>query len=256
MRNLLRSLLLAGAALNLAALPLAATIPAVQAQEMLPAPYVSRAFDAVLMPIDDSVRGTFGFDGSVTGVLVIAVAPGGVADEYGVEPGDVISVINGEAVTSPIALDEIVYYFLLQDIFDFSFDYYRDGAVATSDVVITFELYEEVVDVTTVSSWESWSYESFSYEEYTVEYSEEIVETYEESETIIEEEVTSEEFTEEMTEEETSEEEFSEEEEVTEEEFSEEEVTEDDGVEEEDFVDDEGSADEGDDGGDDGGDEE
>jgi hypothetical protein len=254
MRTFLRSLLLAGAALNLAVLPMAATVPAAQAQEMLPAPYVSRAFDAVLMPIDDSVRGTFGFEMSVEGVLVIAVAPGGVADEYGVEPGDVISVVNGEAVTSPMALDEIVYFFLLEDVFDFSFDYYRDGAIATSDVVITFELYEDVIDVTTVSGWESWSYESFSYEEYSAEYSEEIVETYEESETIIEEEASSEEFSEEMTEEDYSED-------VSEEEFSEdEEITEDESAEEDEFVDDEGVDDSEDDGsvdeGDDGGDEE
>ena len=237
-----KSPLLLGAAALLAVSPALPTAVA-QAQQVLPAPYVSRAFDAVLLPVDTSVREAFDIDASVSGVLVLAVEPGGVADSNGVEPGDVISEIRGYQVVAPIDLDEVVYYWLINDVSDFGFDYYRAGTLQSADVVITLEFYETVVDVASVSSWSAWSYESFSYEEYSVEYSEEIVESYEYSETVIEETVTSEEYSEEVTEEyseevteETTEEEITEEtteEEVTEEEVTEEEVTEEDAVEEE-----------------------
>jgi membrane-associated protease RseP (regulator of RpoE activity) len=198
MRKLIRSALLFGAAAHLSVLPLAATVPTALAQATLPAPYVSRAFDAVVLPIDDSVRSAFALDAAANGVLVLAVAPDGVAAQSGVEPGDIIHEIKGKDIASPIELDEVVYFWLTQSVTDFSVEYYRAGVLASTDLIITMELYEAALDVATVSTWTSWTYEGFSYEEYTVEYSEEIVESYEESETTIEETVTSEEFSSEV----------------------------------------------------------
>ncbi|HVG46894.1 MAG TPA: hypothetical protein VM899_01960 [Rubellimicrobium sp.] len=205
----------------------------------LPAPYVSRALDAVLLPIDAGVRSAFALGASDSGVLVLATEPGGVADANGILPGDVLSVIGGRKIAKPVDVDTIVYYWIEGGVTDFTWDIYRGGATVEVYTLISGESYWEVIDVTTVESWSVSSESSFSYEEYYSEYSEEITESYESSETLIEETVTSEEFTSEM--EESSEEVSEESEETTEEseevseqseDLSEEEVAEDDGSDE------------------------
>jgi len=164
----------------------------------LPAPYVSRALDAVLLPIDAGVRSAFALGASDSGVLVLATEPGGIADANGVLPGDVLSVIGGRKVRKPIDVDTIVYYWIVDGVTDFTWDIYRGGDVVEVYTLISEESYWEVMDVTTVESWSISSESSFTYEEYWSEYSEEITETYESSETLIEETMTSEEFTSEM----------------------------------------------------------
>lgn len=170
--------------------------PAVAAT--LPAPYVSRALDAVLIPVDAGVTSAFGLAAGTTGVLVLATQPGGLADAAGILPGDVIDFVGKKPVKSPLDLDAIVYYWLLNGIYDFDFRGLRDGGDVMTTTIITLESWEEVVEVTEVTTWSSYSYESFSYEEYSVEYSEEIISSYEESSTMIEETAASEEFSEEM----------------------------------------------------------
>lgn len=172
---------------------LLAPVPALAAGT-LPAPYVSRALDAVLMPVDASVVSAFGLGAGTTGVLVLATEPDGLADAAGIEPGDVIDFVRGEAILGPVELDEVVYYWILQGVFDFEMNALRGGKPYRAATTITLEAWESVIDITTVSSWSSYSYESFSYSEYYAEYSEEITESYEASETVIEESVTSEEF--------------------------------------------------------------
>jgi hypothetical protein len=177
------------------------TVPAF-ADTMLPAPYVSRALDAVLLPIDANVRSVFDLARDDTGLLVLATQPDGVADAYGIVPGDVIHMIGGRKVAKPIELDQIVYYWILEGVFDFDLGLYRDGGVVEVLSTISEESYWEMIEVSTIETWSSWEVEtSFSYEEYYAEYSEEIVESYEYSETSIEEMVTSEEFSSEMSEE-------------------------------------------------------
>ena len=221
----------------------------------LPAPYVSRALDAVLLPIDTDVRSAFDLAADDAGVLVLATEPDGVADANGVVPGDVIQMIGGQKVVNPIEVDEIVYYWILEGIFDFDLGVYRDGGYVEVVSTISEESYWEVIEVSTVESWSSWEVSSFSYEEYTAEYSEEIVESYEYSETSIEETVTSEEFSSEMSEEVSEEgyesEEVSEDvmdedtsEEITDEEMSEEdmaadEMTDDEAADDSDMADEE-----------------
>lgn len=202
MHKAIRPLMLLATAAHLSVAPLATASHALAAAPKdMPAPYVSRAFDAVLLPINAAVRDAFAIDAKVDGVLVLATEPGGIADSQGVEPGDVISEIKGHKVLDPIDLDEVVYYWIQKDSYDFGFDYYRAGVLATAEAVITLELYEESLDVTTISSWEAVSVESFSYSEYTEEYSEEVTESYESSEALVEETASSEEFSEEATEE-------------------------------------------------------
>lgn len=173
----------------------------------LPAPYVSRALDAVLIPVDGGVTAAFGLAAGTTGVLVLATQPGGLADAAGILPGDVIDFVSNKPVKSPLDLDAVVYYWLMNGIYDFDFRGLRSGSDIVTTTVITLESWEQVIEVTEVSSWSSYSYESFSYEEYSVEYSEEIVSSYEESSSMIEETAASEEFSEEMTAEEAASEE-------------------------------------------------
>lgn len=170
----------------------------------LPAPYVSRALDAVLIPVDGAVRDAFGLAATDTGVLVLAVEPGGVAEAAGIEPGDFIATAHGQKITDPITLDEVVYYWIQKGSFDFGFDGWRGGKAASYSTTITLESYSTVIDVAAVSSWTAYSYESFSWAEYTTEYSSEITESYESSETTIEETTSSEEFTSEETTDETA----------------------------------------------------
>jgi len=202
MHKFAKVLVLSAAALHLAAAPISYSTPsyALAGDVTLPAPYISRALDAVLLPIDDTVRSVFALAATDTGVLVIATEPGGVADSQGVLPGDVISKVRGHAIVSPIDLDEVVYYWILQNDFDFGFDYYRDGVLAATLFTITLELYESTFDMASVASWSSWTTEtSFSYAEFYEEYSSELTESYESSESLIEETVSSEEYSAELT---------------------------------------------------------
>ncbi|MBC7478768.1 MAG: PDZ domain-containing protein [Pseudorhodobacter sp.] len=186
--------------LALAAGLAAMAFPAMAAK--LPPPYVSRALDAVLIPVDASVRAAFGLKADQAGVLVLATSPGGVADAAGIEPGDVIDKAHGRAVTTPILLDEIVYYWIKQGKNDFAFDGWHGGKVQTYASTITLESYTLVIDVALVATWTAYSHDSFSYAEYTTEFSSEITESYSESETTIEETTTTAEFaTEETTDE-------------------------------------------------------
>lgn len=223
---------------------------AATAQTKLPAPYVSHALDALLLPIDDSVRATFGLAAADTGVFILATAPGGLAEDAGLLPGDVISFVRSEEILSPADLDEIVWNWIQQGIFDFIFDGTRAGAALATETVITLEIWESWVEITEVSSWSSYSYEGFSYEEYSVEYSEEITESYEEStySESVEEESVEEEVTDEATEEEATDE-------ATDE--AGDEATDEGGDEDtgDDMADDTAEEDAGDEGGDEGGDD-
>lgn len=162
--------------------------------QTLPAPYVSRALDALLIPVDDTVRGAFGLSNNDQGVMILATSPNGVAEAAGIIPGDIIGKAYGQDVYEPIKLDQIVYYWLNKGVSDFGFDIWQNGTAQYISSLITVESYTEVIDITTVSSWSSYSSESFSYEEYTAEYSEELIESYESAEMMIEEATSSEEF--------------------------------------------------------------
>ena len=173
-------------------------LPAAAHAAPLPSPYVSRALDAVLLPINRDTIAAFGLAATEKGVLVLATQPGGIADTAGILPGDVISTVRGKPVNDPISLDEIVYYWLSQNAYDFFFDGWRAGSAHNSNATITMDSWIEVIEITTVASWTAYSSESFSYSEFYSEYSEEITSSYTESETTIETAASSEDFTAEM----------------------------------------------------------
>lgn len=175
---------------------LAGAFPA-SAQQTLPEPYVSRALDAVLIPVNNSVASVFGLP-QTGGLLVLATQPNGLADSVGLLPGDVIDAIDGRQFFDPIDLDKWVLFSLQSGISDFQFQGLSEGAAVAALITITLAAWEEIIDISSVASWSSYSSESFSYTEYYEEYSEELFVSYEESITIIEETVTSEEYSEEV----------------------------------------------------------
>ena len=185
-------------ALHLAAIPVSYSTSAyaLKGDVKLPAPYVSRAIEAVLLPIDDTVRKEFKLEPHAHGVLVLSVKPGGTGEKQGIKPGDVITKVHGHKIKEPIDVDTVVYYWAKAGKSDFRFDSYRDGKAYNPTGTITLSTYETVIDVVTVATWTSWSVATaFSYSEFYSEYSQEMTASYESSETTIEETASSEEFT-------------------------------------------------------------
>ena len=157
----------------------AATPPAAHAKS---GPMISKALDALLVPINKSVIAKFKLDKGARGVLVLSVKPGGVADKQGIKPGDVLAEVQGHKVHKPIDVDVAVRRQLKAGHSDMSFGVERGGTVVAIAAVVTLESYNEAIAVSEVSSWESDTTESSSsYEEYVSAESTEI-ETYEESE--------------------------------------------------------------------------
>jgi hypothetical protein len=195
-------------ALHLAAIPISYSTNAfaLSGDVKLPKPYVSRAIEAVLLPINDTVRKEFKLTPHAHGVLVLSVKPGGTGEKQGIKPGDVIAKIHGHKIHKPIDVDTVVYHWAKAGKSDFRFDCYRDGKSYNSNGTITLSTYETAIDVVTVATWTSWSVATaFSYSEFYSEYSQEMTASYESSETTVETTASSEEFTSEVTSEASSE---------------------------------------------------
>jgi hypothetical protein len=170
----------------------------------LPSPQISKALDALLLPVNKAVIKKFKLAKGEHGVLVLSVKKGGVADKQGIKPGDVLSEVHGHKVHKPVDVDIAVSRDLKAGHPDIAFAVLRDGAPVAVAAVITLEEYNEAVSVTEVSSWESDTSESsFSYSEYVSEETQTIETSYESEETTVEEAMTQEESS---SEEETSEE--------------------------------------------------
>ncbi len=67
----------------------------------MPEPYVSATFDAVLMPVTQQVVAQFKLPRTASGAVVVSVEPGGVADLYGMEPGEVITSFGSKKSAGP-----------------------------------------------------------------------------------------------------------------------------------------------------------
>jgi hypothetical protein len=167
---------------------LAATPPAGHAKS---GPMISKALDALLLPINKGVIKKFKLDKGAHGVLVLSVKPGGVADKQGIKPGDVLAEVQGHKVHKPIDVDVAVRRQLKAGHSDMSFGVERGGAVVAIAAVVTLESYNEAIAVSEVSSWESDTTESSSsYEEYVSAESTEIETSEESEEATVEEDLT------------------------------------------------------------------
>jgi hypothetical protein len=83
---------------------------AVLAEKGLPKPHVSPALDAVLLPITAEVRREFKLGKKAAGVVVVSVDPGGVGELYGLEPGEVITKLDGKVLRRPVDIDSMIRY--------------------------------------------------------------------------------------------------------------------------------------------------
>jgi len=122
----------------------------------LPEPVLSRALDAVLMPIEATARNYFGlaFDGN--GALVLAVAPGGIAELYGIMPGDTIVTVSDLTFAWPDEIDPIVWAFLNDRKFDFVWALRRDGTDVTVSFPLVLSHFQESYLVGDIPGWPSW----------------------------------------------------------------------------------------------------
>jgi len=194
-----RSVALAARVLVATPVAFAGNAYALKGDVTLPAPYVSRALDAVLMPINNAVRKAFKLKKKDQGVLVISVEPKGVAARRGIMPGDVLSTIKGRKIRKPIDVDIISYYWIEQGIVDFLIDLFRGDEEIVYECGISRDDYFSAIDVAGIASWTAWSVStSFSYSEFYSEYSESISTSYQSSETTIEQVATSQEFKDEI----------------------------------------------------------
>lgn len=160
----------------------------------MPAPQISKALDALLLPINKAVAKKFKLAKGEHGVFVLSVKPGGVADKQGIKPGDVLSEVHGHKVHKPIDVDVAVRRDLKAGHSDIALGLLRNGAPVAVAAVITMESYNESISVSEVSSWESdTSDSSFSYSEYVSEESSSVESSYESEETTVEEDLTQEE---------------------------------------------------------------
>jgi predicted metalloprotease with PDZ domain len=157
----------------------------------LPAPQISRALDAVLLPITKPVIKKFKLAKGEHGVFVLSVKPGGVADKQGIKPGDIISEIHGHKVHKPVDVDAAVERNLKAGNSSVAMDLYRAGAPVDVTTTVTQEEYNEAITVTEVSTWETETTDSsFSYSEFVSEESTEMESSYESEETAVDEELT------------------------------------------------------------------
>ncbi|WP_245503211.1 PDZ domain-containing protein [Rhizobium ruizarguesonis] len=167
---------------------LAATPPAAHAKS---GPMISKALDALLLPINKGVIKKFKLDKGAHGVLVLSVKPGGVADKQGIKPGDVLAEVQGHKVHKPIDVDVAVRRQLKAGHSDMSFSVARGGAVIAVTAIITLESYNDTIAVSEISSWETdTTVSSSSYEEYVSVESTEIETSEESEETTVEEDLT------------------------------------------------------------------
>lgn len=185
---------LRGMMITLIAAQAFASAPAL-ADDMLPQPFVSRALDAVLMPIDGKVRKAFNLSPKADGVFVVSTQPGGVAAQNDIRAGDVISRVRGKDIVRPVDLDTAVYYWIKHGTTDFVFDGYRGQSIYHPRGSITLALFDAAIDLASIAAWIAWpSSIGWSYGNYYSGYSSYVSETYVTSYNYIETSVSSESY--------------------------------------------------------------
>lgn len=124
----------------------------------LPKPYVSRALDAVLIPINHASRHRYQIPPKLRGVYVLAVAPHGVAARQGIRPGDVLATVRHQPISAPGDVDRLVWAALAVSATSFLFGVNRGTEV--TDVVevntnITVNNFNTNISVNNISQWTS-----------------------------------------------------------------------------------------------------
>jgi len=157
-----------------ATLPLIATPAAAQ----MPEPYVSPTFDAVLMPVTKQVVKQFKLPKTASGALVVSVEPGGVADIYGLEPGEVISTVGNKKFRRPADLDAMVLKSLQDGNAYLYFQGLRKGREKWTIIYLQEEDYRKPVAVKNIPRWRSYNAPAFNFARWYDPYSYYIVDIY------------------------------------------------------------------------------
>ncbi len=173
-------------ALGCVALPAAA--------QDLPNPYVSRALDAVLLPVDDSVIAAFALHPMISVRSCLPPNPGARLTWRASCPVMSFRSCGASRSMTRSSLIPVVWYWIMQGVMDLGGEYYRGEEYYYVDWIVTEEEFWYEIDIYEAANWNSWSYEGWSYSEYYESYSEVLIEEYSYSETWIEETVMSEEF--------------------------------------------------------------
>ncbi|MER8510524.1 PDZ domain-containing protein [Mesorhizobium sp. M0199] len=124
----------------------------------LPKPYVSRALNAVLIPINHASRHRYQIPPKLRGVYVLAVAPHGVAARQGIRPGDVLATVRHQPISTPTDVDRLVWAALAVSATSFLFGVNR--GIEAADVVevntnITVNNFNTNISVNNISQWTS-----------------------------------------------------------------------------------------------------
>ena len=123
----------------------------------LPEPGLSRALDAVLMPVDAATRDYFALADDETGVVVLAVGQGGVAEVYGIRPGDVVVSVSDVPFALPDEIDTIVWALMNDRKFSFSWSIRRGGDSSTISFPLVETHFQESYLVGDIPGWPNWA---------------------------------------------------------------------------------------------------
>ncbi|TIQ42741.1 MAG: PDZ domain-containing protein [Mesorhizobium sp.] len=121
----------------------------------LPKPYVSRALDAVLIPINHASRHRYQIPPKLRGVYVLAVAPHGVAARQGIRPGDVLAAVRHQPISTPRDVDRLVWAALAVSATSFLFGVNRGTDVVEVNTNITVNNFNTNISVNNISQWTS-----------------------------------------------------------------------------------------------------
>lgn len=148
------------------------TAPAVA---QMPEPYVSPTFDAVLMPVTKQVVKQFKLPRTASGAVIVSVEPGGVADLYGLEPGEVISTFGTKKFRRPADLDAMALKSLQSGPQYLYFQGLRKGKEKRTIIYMDEPSYRRPVSLDNIRNWRSYNAPSFNFLRWYEPYSYQIV---------------------------------------------------------------------------------
>ena len=129
----------------------------VAAKSSLPKPHVSPALDAVLLPITAAVRKEFKLGEKAAGAVVVSVEPKGVAELYGLEPGDVITELNDKIIRRPVDIDSMIRYGLNDGRNFFFFEGTRKNRAKKTIIELYEEDYAKPVPIADLGRWRGYN---------------------------------------------------------------------------------------------------
>lgn len=126
---------------------------AAKAKGNLPEPYVSRSLDLVLLPVTEAVRKQFKLGKKAAGAVIASVEPGGTGEFFGMEPGDVITQVDGKTIRRPVDIDSMMRFGLNKGDSIFKLDGTRKNKRLRTWVELSADDYEKPVALDKIKAW-------------------------------------------------------------------------------------------------------